>query len=98
VAHFVAHSTNSSQEKGNEAEQTFVNAIESLGGKIVTNYVLLGRHDALFMIQMPDSKAIASLMHGWKLVQPDIRTETMRAFTSDEYEEIMQTVQSTMKD
>jgi uncharacterized protein with GYD domain len=90
--------TVSSQEEGKEAEHTFVKAIESLGGKYAANYVLLGRYDALFLIQMPDAKAIASLMHGWKLVQPEIRTETMRAFTSEEYEEVIQTVQSMMKD
>lgn len=89
--------TVSSKEEGKEAEQTFVKAIESLGGKYVANYILLGRYDALFLIQMPDAKAIAALMHGWKLVQPGIRTETMRAFTSEEYEEAMQTMQSMMK-
>ena len=90
--------TVSSQEEGKEAEQTFVKAIESLGGKYIANYILLGRYDALFLIQVPNAKAIASLMHGWKLIQPDIRTETMRAFTSEEYEAVMQTVQSMMKD
>ena len=86
-----------SQEEGKEAEQTLVKAIESLGGKYVANYTLLGRYDALFLIQVPDAKAIVSLMHGWKLVQPDILTETMRAFSSEEYEEVMQNVQSMMK-
>ena len=90
--------TISSQEEGKEAVQTFLKAIKSLGGKYVAYYSLLGRYDALFLIQMPDAKAIASLMHGWKLIQPDIRTETMRAFTSEEYEAVMQTVQSMMKD
>jgi uncharacterized protein with GYD domain len=89
--------TVSSQEEGKEAEQTFVKAIESLGGKLVANFVLLGRYDALFLIQVPDAKAIVALMHGAKHIQPGIRTETMRAFTSEEYEEVIQNVQSMMK-
>ena len=90
--------TVSSHEEGKEVERTFVKAIESLGGKLVANYVLLGRYDALFLIQVPDAKAIAALMHGARHLQPGIRTETMRAFTSEEYEDVIQNVQSMMND
>ena len=84
-------------EEANKAEESMMKAIEAVGGKLVGIYTLLGRFDVLAILQVPDGKAIATLMHGMKMNQPSISTETMRAFTDEEYSDVMQSVGSLLK-
>ena len=84
-------------EEAGKTEEAYLKAIEAVGGKHVASYTLLGRYDILTILEVPDGKAIATLMHGMKMTQPGISTETMRAFTREEYSDVMQSVGSIRK-
>jgi uncharacterized protein with GYD domain len=63
-------------------------AFEAQGAKIKAFYLLLGRHDAVLISEAPDDETAARLaltlgMMGY------VRSETMRAFTEDEYRDII---------
>lgn len=81
-------------EEAKKTEESMLKAIAAVGGKLVANYTLLGRYDVLTILEVPDGKAIATLMHGMKLNQPGISTETLRAFTQEEYGDVLQSVGS----
>lgn len=59
-------------------------AIEAIGGKIVDWYLTMGRYDIIFIVQVPDSKAAATLLLALGS-QGNVRTETLRAFTEEEF-------------
>jgi uncharacterized protein with GYD domain len=63
-------------------------AIEPLGGKIVSFYMVMGQYDMAAFIEAPDDATLAriSLSLGSK---GGIRTETHRAFTEDEYRKVI---------
>jgi uncharacterized protein with GYD domain len=63
-------------------------AIESSGGKMTSFHMLMGQYDLAVVIEAPDDATLArfSLSLGSK---GGIRTETMRAFTEDEYRKII---------
>lgn len=61
---------------------------KQMGGELKSFHVLMGRYDALIVGEAPDDETMARIMltataHG------AIRSETMRAFTEDEYREII---------
>ena len=63
-------------------------AYEAQGAKIKAFYLLLGRYDAVVISEAPDDETAARLaltlgMMGY------VRSETMRAFTEDEYRDII---------
>ena len=63
-------------------------AYEAQGAKIKAFYLLLGRHDAVVISEAPNDETAARLaltlgMMGY------VRSETMRAFTEDEYRDII---------
>jgi uncharacterized protein with GYD domain len=59
-------------------------AIEALGGKMLSYHVTMGQYDGVAITEFPDEEVAATMMlatgaHG------DISTETMRAFTEEEF-------------
>ncbi len=59
-------------------------AFEAAGGKVVNFYLTMGRYDAIVVAQMPGDDAIAKVaLAGGS--QGYIRTETLRAFSEDDY-------------
>jgi uncharacterized protein with GYD domain len=63
-------------------------AFEAKGAKIKTFYLLLGRYDAVVISEAPDDETAAqlALMLG---ARGYVRSETMRAFTEEEYRRII---------
>jgi uncharacterized protein with GYD domain len=63
-------------------------AFEAAGGKIIGIYGLLGQYDLAILAEAPDDLGIARL--SLRLAsQGNVRMETMRAFTEDEYRKII---------
>jgi uncharacterized protein with GYD domain len=63
-------------------------AFEAAGGKIIGIYGLLGQYDLAILAEAPDDLGIARL--SLRLAsQGNVRMETMRAFTEDEYRKIV---------
>ena len=63
-------------------------AVEAAGGKLLGWYMTLGRYDIVFIVQAADSKtATASLLALG--ARGNVRTETLRAFTEDEFREMV---------
>lgn len=63
-------------------------AWEALGGKLLYFYLTLGRYDSVAISEFPDdaTAARASLALG---AQGNLRTETMRALTEEEYRKVI---------
>lgn len=66
----------------------FKKALEDAGGKLIVWYLIMGKYDAVFIIEMPSDKAMAALILSLGS-QGNIRTETIKAFTETEYREII---------
>ena len=63
-------------------------AIAAVGGEMKSFYLTLGRYDMIAVFEAPDDAAYAKVM----LVlgsKGGVRTETLSAFTEDEYREIV---------
>lgn len=72
------------RERVEEGERT----IESAGGKLIGVYVTLGRYDVVEIFEAPDDETAAEILmklqrHGGE------HTETLRAFTREEAEQIV---------
>lgn len=66
----------------------FNKLLESQGGKLVDMHWTLGPYDIVVVMEAPNDEAIAAVM--LKLGSLDnVRTVTMRAFTSDEVDSIL---------
>ena len=63
-------------------------AIEAAGEKVLSWYLTMGRYDVVFISQLPDSKTAATLLLALG-VQGNVRTETLRAFTEEEFKGIV---------
>jgi uncharacterized protein with GYD domain len=63
-------------------------AYEAVGAKLLQFYLVMGRYDIMVICEAPDDKTAAklALMIGSKGA---LRTETFRAFTEDEYRNIV---------
>jgi uncharacterized protein with GYD domain len=63
-------------------------ATEAAGGKFVGFYLTMGQYDAVAIGEWPDDEAAATfaLVTG---SQGNVQTETLKAFTEDEYREII---------
>jgi len=66
----------------------FKKLVESAGGKVKAFYVVTGRYDMVIVSEAPNDDAIAkvALVTGSK---GSVRSETLRAFTEDEYRKIV---------
>jgi uncharacterized protein with GYD domain len=63
-------------------------AFRAIGAQVKAFYLLMGAYDTAFVVEAPDDETImkASLSLG---AQGSVRTETIRAFTEDEYKRII---------
>lgn len=70
----------------------FKKTIESTGGKLTGFYVTMGRYDIVTIIDVPSDEALAhiTLSTGSK---GSVRTETMKAFTENEFRNIVAKLQ-----
>jgi uncharacterized protein with GYD domain len=66
----------------------FKKLVESAGGKVKAFYVVTGHYDMVIVSEAPNDDAIAkvALVTGSK---GSVRSETLRAFTEDEYRKIV---------
>jgi uncharacterized protein with GYD domain len=63
-------------------------AIEAAGGKLKGFYLTLGQYDAIGIVELPNDEAVAKLTLA-NASQGNIRSETLRAFTEEEYRKII---------
>ncbi len=63
-------------------------AVEAAGGKVVNWYLTMGHYDVVFIVQVPDGKTAATLLLGLG-AQGNVRTETLRAFSEEEFRGIV---------
>ena len=62
--------------------------IQSAGGNLVGVYVTLGRYDVVEIFEAPDDETAAEILMKLQRIGAE-QTETLRAFTRDEAEEII---------
>jgi uncharacterized protein with GYD domain len=72
------------RERVEEGERT----IEEAGGKLVGVYVTLGRYDVVEIFEAPDDDAAVEILMKLQRYGAE-HTETLRAFTRDEAEQIV---------
>ena len=63
-------------------------AIEAAGGKVLGYYLTMGRYDSVMIAEAPNDEVAATLALSAGS-QGSIRTETLKAFTEDEYRKII---------
>jgi uncharacterized protein with GYD domain len=61
---------------------------EALGVKIKAFYLTMGQYDAVVISEGPDDETAAKAMLSTAM-QGNVRTETLRAFTEDEFRKIV---------
>ncbi len=63
-------------------------AIEEAGGRMIFFYMTMGEYDIATLIEAPDDETATRWLLGLG-AEGSIRTQTMRAFTEDEYRNIV---------
>jgi uncharacterized protein with GYD domain len=63
-------------------------AVEAAGGKFVGLYMLMGQYDMALIVEAPDDETLARISLALSM-KGATRTETLRAFTEDEYRKII---------
>ena len=63
-------------------------ALRALGGDLKGWYLTLGRYDVVFVFEAPDDATAAKGLLALAS-QGNVRTETLRAFTEEEYRQIL---------
>ncbi len=63
-------------------------AIRAAGGEIKAFYLVMGQYDFVLVAEAPNDEAVTRLIIATGM-QGNVRTETMRAFTEDEYRKIV---------
>ena len=63
-------------------------AIEAVGGKLKGYYLTLGQYDAIAIGEFPNDEAVAKVGLATAALG-NVRSETMRAFTEDEYRKLI---------
>jgi len=69
------------------AKQTF----KAAGGELKAFYLVTGRYDAVAIVEAPNDEVVARLALG-NASLGNVRSETLRAFTEDEYRKIIATL------
>lgn len=64
------------------------NAFKSMGGELKQWYLAMGRYDAVVISEGPDDETAAKLTLAIGALG-NIRTETLRVFTEDEYRKLI---------
>jgi len=60
----------------------------SMGGKIQSWHLTMGKYDAVFISEFPDDEAVARFMLS-VASQGNVTTQTLKAFNEDEYRKII---------
>jgi uncharacterized protein with GYD domain len=69
--------------------KSFEGAIEKAGGKSLGFYYTIGRYDMVAIVQAPTDEAIASVLLSLGSLG-NVRTETLKAFSTDEAANIIE--------
>ena len=67
------------------------NAVENVGGTWIGYYVTMGRYDGVAIIDLPSDELAATVVVAIG-AKGNVRTETMRAFSLEEFSEIIDKV------
>jgi uncharacterized protein with GYD domain len=70
-----------------ERLQAFDAAVHAAGGKLVGFYLVMGQYDYIVISEAPDDQTAARLILE-TIAQGSMRTQTMRAFPREEFEQI----------
>ena len=62
--------------------------LKELGGEIKAFYLTTGRYDMLAVVEVPNDAVLAAYLL-WLGAQGNLRTETVKAFTEDEFRGIV---------
>lgn len=89
---YVALSTYTQQGVQNVKESpkrldAFKDALKKAGGELKSFYLTMGRYDLIVTFELPDDEAAAKVALSLAKLG-NIRTETLRAFTEDEFRKI----------
>ena len=63
-------------------------AFRALGVEVKAFYSVMGRYDTIFILEAPDDDTVAKAALAIGSIG-NVRTETLRAFTEDEYKKII---------
>ncbi len=63
-------------------------AVKAAGVELKAYYVTMGQYDCVAIFEAPNEEAVAKLALGFG-AQGNVRSETMRAFTEDEYRKLV---------
>ena len=74
-------------KKAPERLQAFDLAAKEVGGRLVGFYMVMGPFDYVVITEAPDDQIAARLIIG-TIAQGSVRTQTMRAFPREEFEQI----------
>jgi uncharacterized protein with GYD domain len=66
-------------------------AAERVGARMVDLYWTVGQYDLVAVAEAPDEETISALMLG-VAAQGNVRTTTMRAFSADEFQQVIDKV------
>jgi uncharacterized protein with GYD domain len=69
--------------------KSFEGAIEKAGGKSLGFYYTIGKYDMVAIVQAPTDEAIASVLFSLGSLG-NVRTETLKAFSTDEAANIIE--------
>lgn len=64
------------------------NLFRDLGAEVKAFYMVLGQYDTVFIVEAPDDETVAKAALAIGSLG-NVRTETLRAFTEDEYQKII---------
>jgi len=63
-------------------------AFQAMGAKVKEFYSVMGRYDTVFILEAPNDETVAKAALAIGSLG-NVRTETLRAFTEDEYKKIV---------
>ncbi len=66
----------------------FRSSIHEAGGSVKNIYWTMGRHDGVIIFEAPDDATATAVMMGG-CAKGNVRTETLRAFTEDEIQGVL---------
>jgi len=71
---------------------SFKKVVEDAGGKVQGYYLTMGKYDSVLIIEFPSDEVAAAIVLGGGS-QGNIRTRTMKAFSEDQFRNIITKVQ-----
>jgi uncharacterized protein with GYD domain len=70
----------------------FKKTVASAGGKLTGFYFTIGKHDIVTIIEAPNDEAFANIVLSTGM-KGSVRTETLKAFTEEQFRNILTKVQ-----